>query len=120
MSLTPISEAEARRLIISGTAGYWSIHPRSVPVPNEHQTILRLQGQLFIVPASRLEVAFAGALGEIGGRQKGAFYIKCSDEEITALAKQEMETKSAYHDGVMYHCPEKQQEPPEKFFLFED
>jgi len=103
MSLKPISEAEARRLILNGTAGYWSIHTRSVPIPNERQTILRLDGQLFIVPASEMEVHFVAEVGVIGGRAKGAFAVTCGNEEILALAKKEMERKGVFvgPEGMM-------------------
>jgi hypothetical protein len=93
MSLKTISEAEARRLILNGTAGYWSIHPRSVPIPNETQTVIRLQGKLFIVPATDLKVSFVGYAGKLAGRHKGAFAIECDNDEIAKLAQAEMDQR---------------------------
>lgn len=93
MSLETISEAEARRLILNGTAGYWSIHPRSVPIPNDTRTVIRLQGKLFIVPATALKVSFVGYAGVLAGRHKGAFSIECDNEEIVKLAEIEMKER---------------------------
>lgn len=90
MSLKTITEAEARRLILNGTAGYWSIHPRSVPIPHDAQTVIRLRGGLFIVPATDLKVSFVGYAGVLAGRHKGAFSIECDNQEIVEMAQAEM------------------------------
>lgn len=89
-----ISEREARRLVIGGEAGYWSIHQRSVPIPHAFQYVLRLQGKCWLVQASEgFSLEYVGYMGYVGGKHKGAFAVNCDNPEITRMAQEEMKEK---------------------------
>lgn len=104
-----ISEAEARRYLLSGQAGYWSIHKRSVPIPHDKLFVIRLRGKCWLVDAEKdkFKVSYVGYAGVLGGRHKGAFAVQCENEEIERMAKEEMQER-----GVQF-SPEGMNEVPE-------
>lgn len=89
-TMKEISETVARRLILGGEAGYWSIHARSVPLQHDKQYVLRLRGKLWLVGQDKFRIEYVGYAGVLAGRHKGAFSVTCDDEEIIKMAKEEM------------------------------
>lgn len=90
-----ISEAEARKYLLSGQAGYWSIHKRSVPIEHDKMFVIRLRGKCWLVDAEKddFKVSFVGYAGVLAGREKGAFSVQCGNDEIVAMAQQEMKDR---------------------------
>ena len=105
-----ISEAEARRYLLSGEAGYWSIHKRAVPIEHDKLFVVRLRGKCWLVDAEKdnFKVSFVCYAGVLAGRHKGAFSVTCGNDEIVAMAQEEMKER-----GVQL-SPEGMKEVPEK------
>lgn len=89
-----ISEKEARKLIVSGMAGYWSIHYKTIVIEHETQSVVRLRNKLFLLPISEFKISFVGEVGIIAGKLKGAFNIEISNEKLAKMAQEEMEERS--------------------------
>jgi len=85
-----ITEDDARRLILGGKAGYWGIHQRSVLMRHEKQHVLRLRGKCWLADNSEFKMEYAGYVGILGGRHKGAYTVNCIDPEIVRMAQEEM------------------------------
>lgn len=88
-----IPEQEARKLIVSGAAGYWSIHPKTVVLEHEKQTVIRLRGKWFLADSSEFVIKYLGEAGVLAGKVKGAFEISSCNEEINRMAKEEIEQR---------------------------
>lgn len=93
-----ISEAEARSLILSGAAGYWGCHERTVPLEHDQQTVVRLRGKLWLAPASQFRVEFVEMSGVVGGRAKGTFSVECNNKFIEQMAQDEMTDRTVTLD----------------------
>ena len=88
--MTEITESKARSLVVSGEAGYWSLHARTIVLEHDAQSVIRLQNKWFLAPASEFRIKYCGQVGVIGGRMKGGFAIEIENEEIEALARREL------------------------------
>lgn len=86
-----ITEGEARYLVITGQAGYWSLFANP-PVEHDSQTVVRVRGRFFLCQESEFSVQAAGPVGVIGGKMKGAHIVKCDDSlDLVAWIKEDME-----------------------------
>ncbi len=86
-----ISEDYARSLIISGAAGYWACHHKTIPVPHAEQTVIRLNNKLYLLPADKFKVSLNRVI-ELNDRLKGEFSITCSDE-FNSIVMEEINRK---------------------------
>ncbi len=87
-----ITEAEARRLILSGEAGYWSVRSNP-PIEHDNQTVVVVKGQFYLFPATKFRVKFLMPIGVFNGRMKGAHTIQIEDDiPIFGDLKDEMDT----------------------------
>lgn len=85
-----ISEQKARSLIVSGSAGYWGIHSKTIVIEHESQTVVRLHQKWFLASFSEIGIKFIGEAGVIGDKMKGAFLVEINSQELENLAKQEL------------------------------
>jgi len=88
-----VDEATARRLIISGEAGYWGLCANP-PIEHDETIIVLVGGHFYVVPAEYFQVEAIGPCG-VGpdGRLKGLHQITINEEalpELVALIRQEV------------------------------
>jgi len=102
-----ISEKEARKLVVSGAAGYWSIHNRTILIEHDVQTVVRLRGKWFLAPVVEFKVVFICEAGVLGGRVKGAFSVVCENEELGKMATEEMAERGVTLEAGLKAVPDK-------------
>jgi len=88
-----ISEEMARRLIVSGEAGYWGL-AANPPIEHDEMIVVLLRGHFYLVPAEYFRVEALGPFAVIGGKLKGLHNITINEKELpelVAIIRQEVE-----------------------------
>jgi len=91
--MVELSEDQARSLIISGAAGYWGLHSKTIVLEHDEQIVVRLRGKWFLALSHEMKVEYVGKAGCWGGKEKGAFMIKIECPELEKMAKEEMQER---------------------------
>jgi hypothetical protein len=89
-----ITQEEARRLVVSGEAGYWSIHFKTVVLEHDEKTVIRLQKKWFLATVPEIKISFCGQVGVLAGKTKGAFSVEIESQEIQDMATKEMSERA--------------------------